>query len=50
MYSHSTIFHVIKSLTYFDDAETQTDPMVLDKLVTCDHVKKEISKAVGTIS
>jgi hypothetical protein len=50
MYSHSTIFHVIKSLTYFDDAETQTDPIIYDTSVTWEVVKKEISKAVGTIS
>jgi hypothetical protein len=49
-YSHSTAFHVIKSLSYFDDAETQADPIVTDNSVTWNLVKKEISKAVGTIS
>lgn len=33
-YAHSTLFHVIKSLTWFEDAEPQVLPDVQDKKVT----------------
>lgn len=45
-YQHSTLFHVIKSLTWFEDAEPQTPPDILDKKVTWDKVKKRILQAV----
>jgi hypothetical protein len=45
-YKHSTLFHVIKSLTYFDDAESDLNPIVLDKKTTWSKVKKTIQKAV----
>jgi predicted nucleotidyltransferase component of viral defense system len=45
-YQHSTLFHVIKSLTWFDDAEPQVLPDVLLKKVTWTQVKKRIEQAV----
>lgn len=45
-YQHSTLFHVIKSLTWFEDAELQTPPEILDKKVTWGKVKKRIEQAV----
>jgi predicted nucleotidyltransferase component of viral defense system len=38
----SEVFHVIKSLTYFDDAENQPNPIVFDKAVTWKNVKQKI--------
>ena len=40
------IFHVIKSLTYFEDAETMADPILFDKKITWPLVKNTIQKAV----
>jgi predicted nucleotidyltransferase component of viral defense system len=34
-------FHIIKSLTYFDDAEKETDPVTLQKITW-----KEIKQAI----
>lgn len=48
-YQHSTLFHVIKSLAWFEDAEPQTPPDVLDKKVTWEKVKKRISQAVSEL-
>lgn len=45
-YSHQTLFHIVRSLVYFDDAETNPDPMVLDKKVTWTRVKRTISKEI----
>jgi predicted nucleotidyltransferase component of viral defense system len=45
-YQHSTLFHVIKSLTWFEDANPQIEPDVLNKKVTWDKVKKRIEQAV----
>lgn len=45
-YQHQTTFHVIKSLTYFIDAESQPDPLVFDKKTTWVKVKKAISKEI----
>jgi Nucleotidyl transferase AbiEii toxin, Type IV TA system len=41
-FEHSTVFHVIKSLTYFDDAEEQPDPIVFEKKHTWSKVKKTL--------
>ena len=49
MYQHSTIFHVIKSLTWFEDAEPQSPPEVVNKKVTWDKVKKRIEQAVAKL-
>lgn len=40
------IFHVIKSLTYFEDAENYPDPMVFDKKITWGKVKTTIQQEV----
>lgn len=41
-YPHQTTFHVIRSLTYFDDAELQPNPIVFDKTITWEKVKHKI--------
>jgi hypothetical protein len=48
-FEHSTIFHVIKSLTYFDDAEEQPDPIVFEKKHTWTKVKKTLEKETQII-
>jgi len=45
-YPHQTIFHVARSLVYFEDAEANPDPIVFDKKVTWAKVKKTISKEI----
>ena len=45
-FQHSTVFHVIKSLTYFDDAENQIDPVILDTLVSWHTVKETLENEV----
>lgn len=45
-FDHQTLFHVIKSLTYFEDAEEQPDPVVFDSKITWEKVKAETAKAV----
>ncbi len=45
-FQHTTLFHVIKSLNYFDDAESQPDPVVFDKKITWQKVKTELIKEV----
>jgi Nucleotidyl transferase AbiEii toxin, Type IV TA system len=45
-YQHSTLFHVIKSLTWFEDADPQILPDVLNKKVTWAKVKKRIEQEV----
>ena len=42
------IFHVIKSLTYFEDAEAYADPVVFDKTITWQNVKLHIQQVVKT--
>lgn len=46
MYQHSTIFHVYKSLTWFEDANLEGKIDVMDKKVTWEKVKKTIKEAV----
>lgn len=41
-YPHQTTFHVIRSLTYFEDAEIQPNPIVFDKTITWEVVKHKI--------
>lgn len=41
-YPHQTTFHVARSLGYFVDAESNPDPIVFDKKITWDKVKKAI--------
>ena len=45
-FQHSTLFHVIKSLTYFDDAEEQADPVVFDPAVQWGIVKTTLENEV----
>jgi len=45
-YQHSTIFHVVKSLSYFDEAEAEPDPIIIDKKVNWMTVKKVLAKEV----
>lgn len=40
------IFHIIKSLTYFEDAESFADPVVFDKSVSWQKVKTLIQESV----
>lgn len=49
MFQPNTLFHVWKSLTYFEDAERDGEPLVFDKMVTWDVVKSAIQKAVATL-
>jgi hypothetical protein len=45
-FKQQEVFHVIKSLTYFDDAENYAEPNVFDKTVTWEKVKNRVFKAV----
>lgn len=45
-FQHSTLFHVIKSLTYFEDAEEQADPVVFDQAVQWEIVKATLENEV----
>lgn len=48
-YQHSTIFHVIKSISYFDDADAEPDPIIIDKKVNWMKVKKTLAKEVNKL-
>lgn len=48
-YQHSTIFHVIKSITYFQEAETEPDPVIIDKNVSWIKVKKKLTEEVNKL-
>lgn len=43
------VFHIIKSLTYFEDAEQSANPVVFDKTVTWQKVKGSIKSAVKNL-
>jgi predicted nucleotidyltransferase component of viral defense system len=45
-YQHTTIFHVIKSINYFVDAEADADPIVFQKNLTWQKVKDVIVKEI----
>ncbi len=45
-FKQQEVFHIIKSLTYFEDAEDYADPIVFDKTLTWEKVKSEVFKAV----
>lgn len=49
-FNQHEVFHVIKSLTYFEDAEGYADPIVFDKSVTWEKVKQTIRKEAKTLS
>ena len=40
------VFHIIKSLTYFEDAEQSANPVVFDKSITWQKVKASIQESV----
>ena len=46
MYRHSTLFHIYKSLTWFDDAENDAEIDAFDDKVSWEVVKSYIVKAV----
>ena len=46
MFHHSTSFHVIRSLTYFEDAELAEMPLIFDDKVTWESVKKRMIEVV----
>lgn len=43
------VFHIVKSLTYFEDAEQSANPVVFDKSVTWQKVKTSIKGAVKNL-
>ena len=45
-YPHQTTFHVARSLTYFDDAEIQPNPIVFDKNITWKAVQEKIMSSI----
>lgn len=45
----STTFHIIKSLTYFEDAEEDDPPVLMKRKVTWPQVKKKILAAVASL-
>lgn len=49
-FKQQEIFHVIKSLTYFEDAEKSPDPVVFDPSVTWQQVKTTVRKAVSKVA
>jgi Nucleotidyl transferase AbiEii toxin, Type IV TA system len=48
-FKQQEIFHIIKSLTYFEDAENYADPKVFDKTVAWEKVKNGVFKAVQAL-
>jgi hypothetical protein len=48
MFKHSTLFHVYKSLTWFEDADLDADLDVYDRKYSWEKVKKTIRKMVET--
>lgn len=46
MFQHSTSLHVIRSLTYFEDAEQTEMPVVFDKKASWGEVKKRMVQVV----
>ena len=48
-YPHQTTFHVARSLTYFDDADIQPNPIVFDKTITWETVKQKIISVIKAL-
>ena len=46
MFQHSTLFHVYKSLTWFEDADMDVELFVFDKKYKWENAKKAIIKSV----
>lgn len=49
-FNQSEVFHVIKSLTYFEDAENDFEPILFDKKITWDIVKDTMKKEIYKFS
>jgi predicted nucleotidyltransferase component of viral defense system len=49
-FKQQEVFHIIKSLTYFDDAEQYADPKVFDAKVTWNKVKHRILKEMQELA
>lgn len=45
-FKHTAIFHVIKSITYFNDAEKDADPVVFNRKINWTKVKESIISEV----
>jgi len=48
-YQHSTIFHVVKSINYFEEAEVEPDPIIIDKKVNWMKVKNALKEEVNKL-
>jgi len=48
-YPHQTTFHVLRCLSYFDDAEIQPNPIVFDKTITWELVKQKIISTIQAL-
>jgi predicted nucleotidyltransferase component of viral defense system len=48
-FKHQTDFHVIKSLSYFEDAESEPDPIVFEEGLSWEKVKKTILYALENL-
>lgn len=49
-FQQQEIFHIIKSLAYFEDAEQYADPIVFDKSITWELVKLKIFETVQQLT
>jgi len=45
-YQHTTLFHVIRSINYFTEAENEANPFVFDKKITWEKVKTTIANEI----
>lgn len=45
-YNDGSDFMVLKSLTYFDDAEMEVSPLLFDKLIAWENIKEKITSEV----
>ena len=48
-YQHTTIFHVIKSMVYFQDADKEPEPIIIDKKVVWTKVKRMLTEEVSKL-
>jgi predicted nucleotidyltransferase component of viral defense system len=49
MFKHSTSFHIVKSLSYFEDAENDAMPLLFDQNISWKNIKDGIKGAIKTI-
>ena len=45
-YKHTTLFHVIRSINYFTDAENEADPIFFENSLTWEKVKETIANEI----